>query len=183
MDTFSSRRERNLWLGAGVVLGLIAATLGLVGLFRDLVQDQRLVEHLTFWAAMGVFATIGLRGVMKRPNDGRVVLGVGVAATVALVVLRMLTPEARTHMVEYGVLTVFVYEALKERAANGRSVPVLPLVAFALPAAVGVLDEGTQLLIPSRVFDPVDIAFNTAAAGATVLALWVLGWIRARLSG
>ena len=43
---------------------------------------------------------------------------------------------------------------------------------------VGVLDECIQLLLPSRVFDPVDMLFNALAAVMAVGASSALHWAR-----
>ena len=84
------------------------------------------------------------------------------------------------HMIEYGVLAVFTYEALTERASRGRRVPSPALLAIAVTAAVGVLDEIIQALVPSRVFDPRDMLFNVLAAVMAVAASAALGWARRR---
>jgi len=41
-----------------------------------------------------------------------------------------------------------------------------------------VLDEGIQALLPSRVFDPIDILFNALAGLMAVLASVALAWAR-----
>ena len=56
---------------------------------------------------------------------------------------------------EYGVVAVFVYEALTERASRGRRVPVPALLAALATSLLGVLDECIQAFLPSRVLDPI----------------------------
>ena len=73
-----------------------------------------------------------------------------------------------------------MHEALEERAAQGGSVPLPAVLAFSVAAATGALDEGIQLLVPDRVFDLVDIAFNTIAATLAVVGGVVLRWLRRR---
>ena len=45
---------------------------------------------------------------------------------------------------------------------------------------IGVIDECIQLLLPSRVFDPIDMLFNVLAAVMAVTASTALGWARKR---
>lgn len=82
------------------------------------------------------------------------------------------------NLVEYGVVAVLVYEALTERASRGRRVPVPAVLAVAVTSVLGALDEGIQLFLPSRVFDPVDILFDVLAAGMAVAASVALGRAR-----
>lgn len=79
---------------------------------------------------------------------------------------------------EYTVVALLIYEALTERASNGRRVPVPALLAIGATALLGVLDEGIQALLPSRVFDPIDILFNALAGLMAVLASVALAWAR-----
>ncbi len=67
-------------------------------------------------------------------------------------------------------IAVFIHEALTERKRQGRRVPVPALLAIAAASLVGAVDEGIQKLIPSRVFDPVDILFNVLAAAMAIAA-------------
>ena len=82
----------------------------------------------------------------------------------------------RTHLMEYGVVGVFIYEALTERASQGRRVPVPVLLAILATTLVGALDEGIQAILPSRVFDPLDVLFNFLAAVMAVTASAALRW-------
>ena len=92
----------------------------------------------------------------------------------------MAIPTERSHLVEYGVVAVFVHEALRERARHGRRVPAPALLAVLAAGFVGVLDECIQLLLPSRVFDPLDMLFNVLGATMAVAASAALGWARRR---
>ncbi len=61
-----------------------------------------------------------------------------------------------------------------------RRVPVPALLAILATTLFGALDEGIQVLLPSRVFDPVDILFNFLAGVMAIIAMVVLGWARRR---
>ena len=79
-------------------------------------------------------------------------------------------------------MAVFIYEALTERASQGRRVPIPALFAIGATSLVGVIDEFIQLFLPSRHFDWNDILFNFLASLMAVVAMVVLGWGR-RLAG
>ncbi|MCP4318163.1 MAG: VanZ family protein, partial [Hyphomicrobiales bacterium] len=102
----------------------------------------------------------------------------GVTAVYLLVFVRMVSPAERTHLIEYGVLAVFIHKALAECANNGRSVPVPALLAVLATALLGVFDECIQAFLPSRVFDPLDIVVNVLAGLMAVGASVVLAWVR-----
>jgi VanZ family protein len=93
------------------------------------------------------------------------------------VLFRVTIPE-RSHLVEYGVVAVFIYEALTERASQGRRVPLPALLAVVATSLVGALDECIQAFLPSRVFDPIDILFNVLAGVMAVVASAALSWAR-----
>ncbi len=114
-----------------------------------------------------------------RPGGVEIGVGLGVAATYLMVFVRMGIPVVeRTHLIEYGVVAVFVYAALTERRSQGRRVPAPALLAVLATSLIGVLDECIQAFLPSRVFDPRDILFNVLAAVMAVAASALLGWIR-----
>ena len=52
------------------------------------------------------------------------------------------------------------------------------LLALVLALLLGALDECAQSLLPNRVFDPVDIAFNSLAALVIIGSRWM--WRRLR---
>ena len=90
----------------------------------------------------------------------------------------MSIPTERSHLIEYGVVALFIHEALTERASHGRRVPAPALLAVLATTLVGVIDECIQLLIPRRVFDPLDMLFNLLAAIMAVAASSALRWAR-----
>ena len=78
--------------------------------------------------------------------------------------------EERTHLFEYGIVAVLIYQALGERAQNGRRVPVPAALALVVTALLGWLDEGIQALLPSRVYDNFDVLSNAIAALIAIVA-------------
>ena len=113
-----------------------------------------------------------------RPRLLEMGVALGVFAVYLLVFLRMAIPEERSHLIEYSVVGLLIYQALVERKSQGRHVPVPALLAILMTTAIGTLDECIQLFLPSRVFDPIDILFNFLAGVMAVTASVALGWAR-----
>ena len=104
-------------------------------------------------------------------------VGVGVAVVYLLLCVRMAIPE-RSHLMEYSLVAVFVYEALTERVSQGRRVPLPAVAAILATSLVGVIDECIQAVLPERVFDWRDILFNILAAVVAVIGIASLRWAR-----
>ena len=173
---FSSGRERRLWTWTLAVVVAIYATLGLAStLAQTLSQGASAVAFLTCMALVGL--TVLTQGLQARPGGMEIGVGLGIAAVYLMVFLRLTIPE-RSHLIEYGVVAVFIYEALTERANQGRRVPVRPLLAVLATSLVGAIDEFIQLFLPSRHFDWTDILFNVLASLMAVASMVALGWAR-----
>lgn len=177
MPRFTSARERRLWLWTLAVVAAIFAMLGLSGSLADVLDDDNVAAVGFGLALLLVGATILTQGLQARPRGVEIAIALGIAA-VALMVLLRFTLAERTHLIEYGVLAVFIHAALAERRNRGRRVPAPPLLAILAAALIGTVDESIQLALPSRVFDPEDILFNVLAAIVAVVASVALGWIR-----
>ena len=181
MTLFSSKRERRLWLWVLVVMVAIYATLGLAQTLAETLRERGLLDisiGLFILCMFLVAVTVVTQGLKVRPGGAEVAVGVGVAAAYLLVLTRMTVPTERSHLIEYGVVGVLIYEALTERKSQGRRVPLPPVLAVLVTVALGALDEGIQWLLPNRVFDPVDILFNTLAGTIAVAASAALAWAR-----
>ena len=185
MPLFSSTRERWLWLWALAVVAAIFASLGVGGQLAEALRDLDALEEalgasLFLLCMFLVGATAVLQGVWTRPGRLELAVVAGIAAVYLLVFLRIGVLEERSHLIEFGVLGVFVYAALAERASRGRRAPMPAVLAIAGTSAVGLLDECLQVWVPSRVFDPWDILFNVLAASMAVGASVALAWTRRR---
>ena len=173
-------RERRLWAGTLGVVVAIYSTLGLAGTLAGAVR-QDLLEAGVVLCMLLVLATIVTQGLRARPGGAEIGIALGIAAAYTLVFLRMNgSVTERTHLMEYGVVGVFIHEALTERASQGRRVPVPALLAMLATTLVGALDEGIQAILPSRVFDPMDMLFNCLAAVMAITASAALRWARRR---
>lgn len=181
MTLFASRRERRLWLWVLAVMVAIYATLGLAQRLAETLEERGLLDFtvgLFLLCMLLVGLTILTQGLRVRPGGAEVAVAVGVATAYLLVFTRMTIPTERSHLIEYSIVGVLIYEALTERRRRGRRVPLPPVLAVLITVALGALDEGIQWLLPNRVFDPVDILFNTLAGTMAVAASAALTWAR-----
>lgn len=176
---FASRRERRLWIWTALVIAGVYSTLGLTAIFPEALYSQAFAAVAFVTAMVLIAVTVLTQGLRLRPGGLEVGVALGIAIVLGMVIFRMRIAE-RSHIIEYVVVAVFIYEALHERRRGGKRVPVPWLVAILVTSLVGAIDEAVQLFLPHRVFDPNDIVFNTLAAVAAVAALSLLGWIRAR---
>ncbi|MEZ5175524.1 MAG: VanZ family protein [Acidimicrobiia bacterium] len=169
-----------LWFFAFAVVALIYLTLGLAGALAELIGDRALNATTFVVGALLVLATIATQGIKRSVGVAEIFVWLGIGATLVLVVTRLASPVERSHLMEYAVVAVLIYQALLERRRNGRPVPRPAWLAIGATTLLGFVDELIQVVVPNRVFDPVDIVFNTAAAVAAVGASVFLGWTRRR---
>ena len=175
---FTSRRERRLWLWTLLVVAAIYSTLGVVRPLAGILREQGLLGGLFMLGMLLVGAAILTQGLKTRPRGAEIYVALGVAAVYLLLFTRIATPEERTHLIEYGVVAVFIYEALIERANHGRRVPVPALLAILAASFIGLVDEGIQAFLPTRAYDVRDVLFNVLAALMAVAASAALAWAR-----
>lgn len=160
------------------MVAAIFASLPLVGALADSVRGE--VLGVMFAAGFGVaILAILVNGLRREARRRELWVGLGVAAAYIMVMVRLgLSPAERTHLFEYGLVSVLIYEALRERRRNGRSVPFPGLTAILAGAALGWMDEAVQLFLPSRVYDLQDVGVNAVAAALAVVATRALRWAR-----
>ncbi len=174
---FASAREKRLWLWTAVVVVAIYLTLSPAQTLAAALRERGLLGPFT-WLVLALVGGVALaRWARLRPGTVEVGAVLGVVAVYVTTLIRLPVPEARSHLFEYGLVGMLVYEALRERREGGRSVPVPALLAVAITSLLGWADEGIQAVLPNRVYDLQDVAFNaiaaTMAVSATVLVRWV----------
>lgn len=86
------------------------------------------------------------------------VLLVGILGITAYLLTSIKYPEERIHFVEYAVLGVLLYFALREKIQGRRVLFCIPVVIF----FVGLGDELIQGILPNRVYDFRDVLMNLA---------------------
>ena len=179
MTLFTSKREKQLWLWALIVIVVIFSTLflgqPLARLFSS--QDVRAVIFVIVMILVGT--TILIHAIRTKPSNIELTLWIGLVAVYTMFILRLGMPE-RSHLMEYSVLAIFVHKAILERKNQGKHIPMPALMALVITFAIGVMDECIQILLPDRYFDSEDIVFNGMAAamaiGSSVIIYWVRKW-------
>lgn len=181
---YSHQREIRLWAYTLAVVVTIYSTLGLA---RTL--DDELGNYLfSVWVwlyVLGcilVLATVITLGFEFRPGGREIGIALGVVAAYLLIIVWMAMPTERSDLIEYGMVAVFVLEALLERARQGRHIPVPSLLAIATASVIGVIDGGIQWLLPSHVMDPTDLLFSVLVVVMAIIASVALRWTRWRVS-
>jgi hypothetical protein len=171
MSFFTSHRERWLWFWALAVVAAIYSTLASAPAIAAQLSDLDLLDEV-FWLGLYLIpAAILALGLRARPRGAEIGIAFGVVAVYILVFNRVaFFAEERSHMVEYSMVALFVYHALIERQQNSNLRPNPAWIAFAIASLVGILDEVIQLFLPNRVFDIVDIGFNSFAALIAIIA-------------
>ncbi|MDH3712042.1 MAG: VanZ family protein [Cyclobacteriaceae bacterium] len=178
MSFFTSDRERRLWIWLLVALVAIYSTLVLARTLADMLGDYGFGVGLFMLGCLMVLAAVLTQGLSRRPAVAEVGIAIGIAAAYLFVFVRMSIVTERSHIIEYGVVAIIIFEILQERVKQGRRISVPALLAILLTTLVGAIDECIQLFIPSRIFDPIDIFFNFIAAVMAVTASVALAWGR-----
>ena len=169
-------RERRLWTLTALVVVTICLSLGLGSRLVGVINEKLLAAAFIVCLIL-VAVSVLTQGLRVRPRGREIGVVTGIVAVYVLLGVRLAIPE-RSHLMEYGVLAVFVYEALRERVANGRRVLLPAVSAFVATALVGVIDESLQGILPNRVFDWNDLLFNCLASGGAVAGLKILSRVR-----
>jgi hypothetical protein len=152
------------------VMLAIYSTLGPARLLVEALRERNLLRLSFALVVILIVAVIAARLVRRRSGRGEFGVALGVALVYMVAFLRMGSPEERTHLIEYGVVAALIHQALLERVRQGRRVPAPAAVAVVATALLGLLDEGIQAMLPSRVYDIRDVAFNAIAGAMVVVA-------------
>lgn len=177
---FASEREKRLWLWTVAVVAAIYLTLSPAQTIAAALRERGLLGPTTWAVLLVVAAVIAVRWARTRPGVMEVGAGLGVAAVYITTLIRLPVPEARSHLFEYSLVGMLVYQALLERNDRGGRVPAPSLVAIVVTSLLGWADEGIQAVLPNRVYDLRDVAFNAIAATMAVGATVLIRWARAR---
>jgi hypothetical protein len=161
------------WLSAGLWVLLIFVTVPFVRIVQVWVADQ-IGSQAFFYGSVTVVAAAAVAAVLLgRRWRGKIslrsLLWIGLPMAVVIFwSMRLWHPEEAVHFVEYGVLGVLLYTALRHQVPD-RSVF---LSAALLGAALGTVDEIIQWITPSRIFDHRDLLLNAGAGCLVQIAIW-----------
>jgi len=178
MPFFTSDRERRLWIWTLIVIAAIYSTLGPAQVLVAMLRERNLLRISFALILVMIGIAIIWRWVKRPPGWREIGVWLAAAAVYAFAFFRVETPEERTHLIEYSLVAILIYQALLERARQGRHVPYPGVLAFGATVSLGFLDEGIQAVLPLRVFDLVDVGFNTLAAFMAIIVSMALEWAR-----
>ena len=171
---------RTARVALAVVLAAIYTTLGVVRTITNFLRDHGLLRVsvvAAFVIAGAVVCWWILRNARNRSRRVlRTTLLVGLAY--AVVIVPMKSPEEKIHFIEYGIVAVLAHAAAPRKWSRGKRF----IACLLFVAAAGWIDEGIQGLLPSRVYDLRDVAFN-AAAGLMALGAVAIFSARERTLG
>ncbi len=162
-------REKHLWIAVTVVYLTILSTLFIGQPLANELRDQN-VQAVVFLSGMFLVAVaVLLHGLIRRPGAVEYAFLIGIAAVYVMFFFRLGAPE-RSHLIEYSVLAVLLHKAFGKRYAGENGIWKPGLLAWVWGVSLGSLDEGIQFFLPNRVFDPLDIAFNSIAVTMAIAA-------------
>jgi hypothetical protein len=176
MTAFTSPRERRLWSWALAVLIAILAGAVFAGSLVDAIGSTA-VLGIAFATGLLLALVAGLGIALDHRASAKLWVGLAIGAAYLMIGVRAGVPALeRTHLFEYGLLAVLLYEAMIERGANGAGVRFPGALVIVLTAGLGWVDEAIQALVPGRVYDLRDVAVNAIAAVVAVTAVAALRW-------
>lgn len=180
MSIFTSLREKRLWLCVLVVLIAIFATLFIGQPLAKTFVNQDLQAAFFLLGMFFVGVAIITHGLITKPSKVEIAILLGFAAVYIMLYLRLGIAE-RSHLIEYSVLAICLHKAITERIDYGKQMVKAALIALLVAVIIGVIDEYIQIFIPNRVFDPIDILFNTCAALVAIGASLLLSLVKHKL--
>lgn len=178
MSLISSAREKRLWTLTLIVILAIYASLGLELSIANVLIERGLVTPFYIVGMLLIVATAVSRGFSLRPRGLEIAVALGIVAAYLVLLTRLSIPGERIHLIEYGIVGAFIYEALLERRNNGRTVYAPAILPVIVASVLGIIDECIQYFLPNRIFDSRDIVFNVLAATMAVSACKVMADVR-----
>jgi VanZ family protein len=178
MPFFTSDRERRLWIWTLIVVAAIYSTLGPAQVLVSGLRERNLLRFSFALLLLLIGVAIIWRWVKQPPGWREIGLWLAAAAVYTFAFFRVESLEERTHLIEYSLVAILIYQVLLERARQDRHVPYPAALAFGATVALGFLDESIQAILPRRVFDLVDVGFNTLAGFMAIIVSIALGWAR-----
>ena len=175
IDTPSPRPSSTLrWIAALVWIALIYTTIPFVRVLQTWFTarwDRALIGHgvVAVLVITAVTVLVALRRIASRPPLTTALWLTVIAAVYAwwAASLRR-SPEEAVHLLEYGVLGVLLYRALRPRITDATVYVAAALIGL----LVGSVDEVIQWIAPRRFFDFRDIFLNSGSCNLALLAVW-----------
>jgi hypothetical protein len=184
MASFRTRRERRLWMAAGICVLLVYGSAYFVQYLLLYLRDRGWLGPTVLAAFLTIGGTVVAGLARQRPGRAEVLLLVAAAGVYALLFRHLQIIQERIHLLQYGALGALFYAALLERWSPPRPAgepwwqrhpaPIACLLA----GAAGWGDELVQGLLPNRVYDLRDVALNALSGALVVGVLWARRGLR-----
>ncbi len=169
--------EKHYWFAVVLVYLTILSTLFIGQPLANELRDQNVQAVIFVLGMLLVTAAVLLHGLIKKPGRVEYAFLAGVAAVYVMFFFRLGAPE-RSHLIEYSVLAVLLHKSFKKRYLAESGSWKAGIMAWLCGVSLGALDEGIQYFLPHRVFDPLDIAFNSIAVTMAISASILLFFLR-----
>jgi hypothetical protein len=170
------RHLSNPWWAVAAWIAFIYAAIPFVRSLREAFAARWPVETLGF-AVMGAVAAAAAGALLACRRRRRRVrisdigwLGGIAAGLIVWTHLLMGQPEEAVHFIEYGVLGVLLYRALRPDIDD----PGVFIAAALIGTIVGTVDEIIQWVVPDRYWDVRDLVLNGGASVLVQIAIWRL---------
>lgn len=163
MISFKSRREKKLWIITAILIVTIFCTLGLAGSIAMELKKYGLEVAPFLLGCFLAVIMVFIQAFRRKASRNEIWAWIGIIAIYVFAFVRITSPIERSHLVEYGIVSILFLEIFLERKANGRKPQYPYIMAFAVTWIFSILDETLQIWIPNRIFDWDDILFNTIA--------------------
>jgi len=167
---FVSRREIRLWMVAISVILAIYSTLGMVRDWFQFLESSNWGAGIFIGGCSSILIFVVTQEITKIPRWKEIIVAIGVALTYFLVIKYTDQIEQRIHVITYGVVALLIHAAMLERVTHGHHIPASSLIAMAIAASLGTIDELIQLTLQSRVFALRDIQYNILASVMAVIS-------------
>ena len=169
-----AQRVLTRWLVVVLWITVIYTTIPVVRRLREAFVARWPAELIGYGVMVVVVvvtiaAIFGLRHRHPRLDPADALWLLGVAATTLLWTRHLMgQPEEAVHFLEYGVLGVLLYRALRTGIPDATVFVAAALVGI----FVGTVDEIIQWLVPDRYWDYRDILLNGGASVLVQTAIW-----------
>lgn len=160
------------WLAVVLWIALIFSTIPFVRHLREAFVARWPAEAIGIGVMLvvvgvAVVSITALRRLRKPPADVLWLLAAA-GATILWTAALMGQPEEAVHFLEYGVLGLLLYRALRLQIPDATVFVAAALVGV----IVGTADEIIQWIVPGRYFDFRDIVLNGGASVLVQIVVW-----------
>jgi len=178
MSFFKNEKEKSTWKYVIVIMAFIAASLFLGNPVLQILKNNEIQTSFFLTAMVLTGLAIYYRDSHLKIVKTDLYLFFSLIAVLLLFFVR-LGIEERTHMIEYGVLTLLVLKAVEARFPNESEIAYKKFLAAAIfSLGLSVIDEILQHFVPNRVFDSQDLLFNSIAILFTLLIIFLMEYIQ-----